>query len=187
MIWHMHHIIPKHMGGNNDKNNLIKVNVPMHAFLHKCLYEQYGYWQDELAWKALSGQIAGAKIAHEGRRLRMVGNKLWLGRTHSEETRKKLGPKKGTKFSKEHKEKLSKSWSYERHFTEETKKKLSAPRLNKRNTYEVTFPDGRIEIVVGIVEFCKMHNLSQPNLDKVVRGLRPHHKGFKCKKVCDGN
>lgn len=183
MIWHMHHIVPKHMGGSNDKKNLIRVNIPMHAFLHKCLFEEHGHWQDELAWKSLSGQITGAEIANEGRRLRMKENKLWLGRTHTKESKNKMGPEKGTQFSEKHKQNLSESWSYEKHFTEKTKQKLAAPRLNRRKTYEITFPDGHIEVITGLVEFCKQHNLQQPNLDKVIRGLRPHHKGFKGRKV----
>jgi hypothetical protein len=32
---HIHHIIPKHMGGSNDPSNLIKLTVAEHAEAHR--------------------------------------------------------------------------------------------------------------------------------------------------------
>lgn len=54
---HIHHIIPKHMGGTNDPSNLIELTVEEHAEAHRKLYEQYGHWEDNCAYLALSGQI----------------------------------------------------------------------------------------------------------------------------------
>ena len=64
-IYHTHHIIPKHMGGSDDPSNLIKLTIEEHAEAHKVLYETYGCWQDELAWKGLSGQIGKEGILEE--------------------------------------------------------------------------------------------------------------------------
>ena len=57
IYYHNHHIIPKHMGGTDDPENLVKVTVEQHAALHKQLWEDLGHWQDKLAWQFLSGQI----------------------------------------------------------------------------------------------------------------------------------
>lgn len=57
-IYHKHHIIPRHMGGTDDPSNLIELTVEEHAEAHRKLFEQYGRWQDKIAWKALSGQIS---------------------------------------------------------------------------------------------------------------------------------
>jgi hypothetical protein len=54
---HKHHIIPRHAGGTDDPSNLVELTVEEHAEAHKKLYEQYGRWQDKLAWKCLSGHI----------------------------------------------------------------------------------------------------------------------------------
>ena len=54
---HIHHIIPKHMGGTDDPNNLVELTVEEHAEAHRKLYEQYGHWQDKIAYDMLSGQI----------------------------------------------------------------------------------------------------------------------------------
>jgi hypothetical protein len=32
---HKHHIIPKHMGGTNDQENLVEVTIEVHADLHR--------------------------------------------------------------------------------------------------------------------------------------------------------
>lgn len=79
IIWHTHHIIPKHMDGTDDPKNLIKVNIPMHAMLHKILWEEQGHWEDELAWRMLDGQISAAEATI------LAIKKAQIGRKHSEE------------------------------------------------------------------------------------------------------
>ena len=58
---HKHHIIPKHAGGTDDPENLVELTLEEHAEAHRKLFEEYGRWQDEKAWKALSGQITFAE------------------------------------------------------------------------------------------------------------------------------
>jgi len=67
---HNHHIIPRHMGGTNDPNNLIKLSVVDHAAAHLKLYEEYGKYEDWLAWKCLSGQ---------GKNLDFIKERIKLG------------------------------------------------------------------------------------------------------------
>jgi len=109
-IYHKHHIVPKHAGGTNDSSNLIELTIEEHAEAHRLLYEKYGRWQDEVAWKSLSKQISCAeatKIAQSlsnkgknnyfhhtnGNINPMYGKKGELsphfGKKHSEETIKK--------------------------------------------------------------------------------------------------
>ena len=59
---HRHHIVPKHAGGTDDPSNLIELTVNEHAKAHYILWNQYGRWQDKLAWKALSKMIGKEKI-----------------------------------------------------------------------------------------------------------------------------
>ena len=54
---HTHHIIPRHAGGTDDPSNLIELTVNEHAEAHRQLFLKFGRWEDELAWKALSGQV----------------------------------------------------------------------------------------------------------------------------------
>lgn len=62
---HMHHIIPKHMGGTDDPSNLIELTVEEHAEAHRLLYEKYGRVQDRRAWMGLSKMMTGEEIINE--------------------------------------------------------------------------------------------------------------------------
>lgn len=81
---HIHHIIPKHMGGTNDPENLIELTVEEHAEAHRKLYEEHGHWQDHVAWKALSGQIESDDIRKLATSLANK-NRIW-----TEESKEKL-------------------------------------------------------------------------------------------------
>lgn len=59
-VYHMHHIIPKHMGGSNEPSNLIKLTVEEHAEAHRKLWEEHGKLEDHIAYRMLSGQISAA-------------------------------------------------------------------------------------------------------------------------------
>lgn len=81
---HIHHKIPKHMGGTDDSNNLVELTVEEHAEAHKILYEQYGHWQDYCAWQALTGRIGQEEI------LRMKQGMANKGKKRSPETIAKM-------------------------------------------------------------------------------------------------
>jgi hypothetical protein len=107
IFWHKHHIIPKHAGGTNDKSNLIKVNVALHALLHKILWEENGCLEDKIAWLTLSGQITKAEATMmilkqpksvEACKKMSVSQKgkpgKFTGKKHTEETKEKMRLKK---------------------------------------------------------------------------------------------
>ena len=73
IFFHKHHLIPKHAGGTDDPSNLIKVNVALHAFLHKMLFEEYGRWQDRIAHETLSGQISNQEAIRQAQSLGQKG------------------------------------------------------------------------------------------------------------------
>lgn len=54
---HKHHIIPRHMGGTDEPDNLIELSIEAHAEAHKKLYEEHGNEFDLIAYRGLSGQI----------------------------------------------------------------------------------------------------------------------------------
>lgn len=90
------------MGGTDHPFNLINLTIEEHAEAHRILFEEHGRWQDEIAWKTLSGQISNAEAIKLAQSL---GN---LNKTISEETRKKMSDsKKGTKLSEETRKKMS--------------------------------------------------------------------------------
>ncbi len=60
------------------------------------------------------------------------------------------------------------------------KEKISA---TKSKEYVVTFPDGHCEVVVGLRQFCKAHNLCNGSMFHVVAGKRAHYKRFKATRL----
>ncbi len=67
-VYHWHHIVPRHAGGTDDADNLVKVTVEGHAELHFARYLKYGEKWDWISALALSGQITQAEAAAEARR-----------------------------------------------------------------------------------------------------------------------
>lgn len=81
---HLHHVIPKHMGGTDDPDNLVELSIEDHAEAHRKLFEEHGHWQDYLAWQGLSKIIPHEELISmiqseaAKERLRMFGNP-WSG------------------------------------------------------------------------------------------------------------
>jgi len=103
------------MGGSNEASNLVKVNIAMHAFLHKCLYDEYGHWEDNLAYMMLSGQ---ADEQYAARMKRAYSNKE---RVWSEESKAKVGNANRGKTP----------WNVNVPRTDEERQKMSANRKGK--------------------------------------------------------
>lgn len=140
---HIHHIIPKHMGGTDDPSNLVELTVEEHAEAHRILYEEHGRWEDKCAYLALSGRIGQEEIlrmkqgANKGKELPQEWkDKISKGKTGtkmSEETKRKISEAmKGKKKSKEHLENWSKSRKGHKH-SPETIAKIKAARAKQKN------------------------------------------------------
>ena len=131
MVKHKHHIIPRHAGGSDDPSNLIELTVEEHAEAHRLLFEEYGRWQDEVAWKGLSGQIDSAEINYILSVERNLGenNPMYgkpgpmRGKKHTEETKRKIKEKRAQQVMKP--------------VSEETKRKISE-RHKGREIHENT-------------------------------------------------
>lgn len=70
---HNHHLIPKHLGGTDDKNNIIEnISVTRHAMFHYANWLLYKSDGDYIAYKALSGTIGKEELVKE---LCLMGSK----------------------------------------------------------------------------------------------------------------
>jgi len=99
IYYHKHHIIPRHAGGTDDPSNIINLTVEEHAEAHKKLWEEFGCWQDKLAWLSLSNQIGKEEIQKEICRQTGLNNK---GKTNTNGK-----GNKGKQKSKSHKINIS--------------------------------------------------------------------------------
>ena len=182
---HIHHIIPKHMGGTDDPSNLVEVTIEEHAKIHRNLYEQHGRWQDYYAWQGLAGIIPKAKLIRE---IQRVAN---TGKFMSEETREKI---RQANIGKKHKPETiekNRQWHLGKKASIETRHKISECNRNRivtdlhkkktsqklSKTWSVISPSGKNLIVNNLRQFCLDNNLDQGNLS------RGKYKGWKATKI----
>ena|ERR1051326_4627178 len=128
---HKHRIVPGHIGGTYEPNNVVILTIPEHAEAHRKLWEQHGRWQDKAAWLFLSGRTEEGEALrklhcgapkgnqnHKGHRHsykarpatqnRDLGK--WTGRKHTLEAKEKMRQAKlGTNQSESHRQAISKS------------------------------------------------------------------------------
>ena len=153
---HIHHIIPKHMGGTDDSTNLYECTAEEHAELHLVLYLEHGRWQDWVACQGLAGiigheesvyasQVLGGGTAAKNRRSYEGDSNPFYGKSQTPEARESISktlkehykqeghPWTGRKHSEETKEKFKKRipWNKGKKMTDEHKKSISEGRRRK--------------------------------------------------------
>jgi hypothetical protein len=131
-VKHIHHIVPKHMGGDDSPDNLTPpISVELHAALHKDLYDHFGFSGDFFAWNTLLGQSNKGIVPY------------MTGKTHSNKTKAKISrSKRGQKYGQQteaHRKHLSNAnkgqvpWNKGKKIphSDETKRKLSEANKGK--------------------------------------------------------
>jgi hypothetical protein len=114
----LHHIVPKCIGGNNNKENIARLTAKEHFVCHLLLCEIYPNnkslkyaafamcrWNGgEVKRKSISG-ITYERLKKEASEItanRMIGNSIWKERNHSEDSIEKIKiARKNQIFSKE--------------------------------------------------------------------------------------
>ena len=120
MVYHKHHIIENIKGQRKRLNKTITLSIQEHADIHKHYYDLWGFQEDYMAWKCLSGQIGKEDIFIEKSRIGGLKN-----------TGKEKSPK--------HKQSISKSITEWHHLmntkrSEEHKKKISESMMGNKNS-----------------------------------------------------
>jgi 5-methylcytosine-specific restriction endonuclease McrA len=70
----IHHIIPKYLGGLDEKDNLVELDIRQHKIAHWLLWKIYGNFQDKLVWYMRSGRY------EEGIELRKLLHKEYFNK-----------------------------------------------------------------------------------------------------------
>tara|TARA_Y100000817_G_C16535792_1_gene402168 strand:+ start:79 stop:573 length:495 start_codon:yes stop_codon:yes gene_type:complete len=118
---HIHHIIPKYMGGTDDPENLYECSVEEHAELHFAAYLEQGRWQDYYAAMGLAGiigkeeivraaQAYGGTISTQNRRSYAGDSNPFYGKSQAPEARESI-----SKTLKEHYKQEGHPWSGRKH------------------------------------------------------------------------
>jgi hypothetical protein len=99
LVLHKHHIIPKNLGGIDDKNNIIKVSVEDHIKLHLLLSECFDESTRESIDNLRSARILNRKSIHDKMTLDKISksylgeNNPFYGKKHSLATKEKIAEK----------------------------------------------------------------------------------------------
>lgn len=150
---HKHHIIPRHMGGTDDPTNLVELTVEEHADAHKKLYEDHGRWQDYVAWQGLAQlstkqDLVALRLSEAGKAGAAKVNLRWKD------------PAEKVKQSKRMKESYSKN-----NRTKSWDGKL----------YEITTPEGVIEVITGLKQWCEDRKFNANTFaNACLRGTKTH-------------
>ena len=117
-----HNIKPKCLGGTDEKSNIVTLTAREHYIAHVLLAKIYKIYQlysaviymqtgrhDKRQYKFNSKLYKKIREQYaQQHSIKMIGNKLHLGKHHSEETKQKISSLlKGTKLKEETKRKLS--------------------------------------------------------------------------------
>lgn len=207
-----HHIFPKSIFGKNNRVVVLtgREHYIAHALLEKAFIKRYGLQH----WKTIKMNIAHVSMKanrdmlnskkyfnsylYEGARIRFSNNlsgknNPFYGKSHSEETRKKMSENgKGKKMpprTDEYKKMLSERMK-NRIVSEETKQKISMSKKGKSSwnkgrtgymqawnkgiskpsalrkyDYKLTSPDNEIYITNNLTYFCKIFSKYELNID----------------------
>jgi hypothetical protein len=102
--FHRHHIIPKHLGGNDSPENLILLHPYDHAIAHFVRWKIYGTHGDAWAFNKLKAWLDSGGLTVRGMK-------------HSEDAKKKIAKASSSRVRKPH--------------TDETKLKISTAKKGK--------------------------------------------------------
>lgn len=166
-ITHIHHIIPKHMGGTDDANNLVELSIEEHAQAHLKLFEEHGSKFDYIAYMALSNQISNADATY----LKLLGPKNWsreglekLSMLAKQRTGNK-NPFYGKKHSDETKQKLRDNCK------NEWIKGIDPSLLPYTKYYIITYPNGETKKVAGLRVIAEEFNVSIVNVHNAIKRM----------------
>jgi hypothetical protein len=137
-----HHIIPKCLGGNNDKENLVELTAKEHFLCHMLLCE---FYPKEYKLKYALFLMAIGKQSKNSykinsktyERLKLEYSQMLQGKKRSQKTKTKISKSlTGKKHSKESKLKMSESRKGHKMYTEEWKQKIKKSLTGLKRTEE---------------------------------------------------
>lgn len=163
-----HHILPRSLGGNDDKSNLIKLSAREHFFAHLLLAKIHG----GLMWHAIN-LMRGRVTSLRSREYAFLKEKF--STAHSEYMKSRyasdLSPwNKGSVYSEEHKQKLS----------EAHKGKVLSPAHRAKVLAAMSKRERDEDWAKNISNGLRGHVVTKQTREKISKSLMgntPHNKG----------
>lgn len=195
-----HHIIPKSLGGNNKKANLIRLSARQHYICHlllmKMVISKKHQFQMASAFQYMAKirnnstkQRYNSKLYEYHRKIRMkIQSERFSGKgnphygiAQSEETKQKISQANSgqSRLPQKEREKRRQNWLTNNPNNDPAVKMKQKEKLSKR--YIVIDPQGNKFDVFGLKDFAKKNNLHVGNLCLVANGkLKSSNGGWKC-------
>lgn len=169
-IYHIHHIVPKHMGGSNDKSNLIKLTVEEHAAAHKQLFEDHGNKFDYIAYMVLSKQIGH----EEANYMKLLGPKNWTedGKNRLREAAKKRSGDKNPFYGKHHTEETKSILREKMSGDNSWIKDIDPSELPYTKEYVLEYPNGISKTVYGLRCIAMEFDTSIANIHATMKRMK---------------
>ena len=168
---HKHHIIKCVNGKRIRTDETIDIDIKEHARRHKINYDKWGFREDYLAWKGLTGQWPKEKIIQE---IYKMNGKRNAHHMHTKQAIEKMRKtKQGSKLTKEHRATIAKSM-IGRVVSKAHRQKTAD---SKSKEYVITYQGKTFEIK-NLLDFCRKKKLDQGNMTKVAQKKINSHKGY---------
>lgn len=154
------------MGGTDDESNLIELTIEQHAQEHWNLFCMYSRWEDEVAYRSLSGQINNYEAQQEARRNAQYIR--WSKKGAREEQSKKYSGEGNPFYGRTHSEKVKEAVSIAN----------SVPKPHISKNMKKLHAEG------------KSYTFNKEDISKAVKVRRPrkwYTNGTDNKAVCEGD
>lgn len=172
---HTHHILPKFMGGTDNKENLIELSVTDHTRAHIILaetcdseFKNGAWWSVAKLKKGWNGDVE--KILQNIRESVSGENNPFYGKKHTEESKRKMVESHPYPF---------KGKTYEEYYGKkkamEMKKKISKSKLGEKN------PSKQKDVKVSIINGLKKYYGNETNRINQSQKMKDYYSSRKGK------
>ena len=169
MLKHKHHIIPKHMGGTDNADNIVELTVEEHAQAHLDLFNKHNNKFDYIAYMALSGQITAGEASY----IKLLGPKKWTkeGKQMLSELAKQRTGKKNYFYGKSHTEETKQILREKMSGDNSWIKDIDPAKLPYTKHYKITYADGTTKEVAGLKAIAVEFKVSIENVYATIKRI----------------
>jgi hypothetical protein len=167
-----HHVVPKSMGGTDDPSNIVFVPCRVHFILHRCLFKIYKNKQMGYAMMRMSAYSRYNSKQYSLSKLVLAGVhplKQQANKDKISECMKKNNPMKSA----------------------EARASMAAKQMGNKYravyTYTITFPDGRVEVITDMKQYCEANNLHRGRMAGLATGREKFYRGMTVTKQLTGS
>lgn len=155
IIYHWHHIVPRHAGGTDDPSNLIRLTIEQHAEAHRILWEEHGRLEDKRAWLGLAGLTdeaaeLGQILATKAKQTNLVRAKMSATKAahwaDDEYRNKIMAIRETAEYKEKHKravQKASNAPDYINRCRQKATEQWVNPEIRKKQTDAIRHPECR--------------------------------------------